>query len=283
MADGHGTLRLPFAYNYFIIVGPEGRSRRRRGADGRGRASRPSPPSFPFVSRGDESGTHKKELKLWESAGLTPSGDWYLSTGQGMGETLRIASEKQGYTLTDLGTFLAQSDSSTWNRSSRESDDLKNVYDVDRREPERVPCRQRGRRRAARAAARRARRARSRSAPTASSSTASRCSCRTRTASAPTDEAEQALQVIWDGLVEALRLLFGGDADVFEIALRSLCVSGLALLFAVVIGVPAGGLIALSTSAAAPDRHCREHRHGGAARGSRPARLAVPHAQRPAW
>ena len=105
MADGHGTLRLPFAYNYFVIVGPDGRSRRRRRrrSAAEGFAADGAAASVAFVSRGDESGTHKKELKLWEAAGLEPAGDWYLSTGQGMGETLRIASEKQGYTLTDLG------------------------------------------------------------------------------------------------------------------------------------------------------------------------------------
>jgi tungstate transport system substrate-binding protein len=61
-----------------------------------------------FVSRGDDSGTHVKELALWKSAGLDPSGeDWYLETGQGQGATLSIASEKGGYALTDRGTFLA--------------------------------------------------------------------------------------------------------------------------------------------------------------------------------
>ena len=75
-------------------------------------------------------GTNKKELKIWESAGITPEGDWYISTGQGMGETLRIASEKQGYTLTDLGTFLSQQDTLDLAVLSKETEDLKNIYDV---------------------------------------------------------------------------------------------------------------------------------------------------------
>lgn len=131
MADGHGTLRLPFAFNHFVIAGPAddpaGVARAGDAAEafaaiaGSGRA---------FASRGDESGTHKKELKIWEAAGLEPEGDWYLSTGQGMGETLRVAGEKQGYTLTDLGTLLAQQDTLDLRALSPESDDLMNVYDV---------------------------------------------------------------------------------------------------------------------------------------------------------
>ena len=60
-----------------------------------------------FVSRGDDSGTHKLEKKLWEQAGVKPAGEWYLETGQGMGKTLGVAGEKQGYVLTDRATYLA--------------------------------------------------------------------------------------------------------------------------------------------------------------------------------
>jgi tungstate transport system substrate-binding protein len=132
MAAGHGTLRLPFAFNHFVIVGPK--------ADPAGVEALSSTAAMafaaiaeanqPFISRGDESGTHKKEVKLWDAAGVKPGGDWYLSTGQGMGETLRIASEKQGYTLTDLGTFLAQQDTLDLTTLFTASGDLRNVYDV---------------------------------------------------------------------------------------------------------------------------------------------------------
>ena len=62
-----------------------------------------------FISRGDESGTHKKELALWNEAGIDPRGNaWYQETGQGMGATINVANEKLGYTLTDRGTYLAQ-------------------------------------------------------------------------------------------------------------------------------------------------------------------------------
>ncbi len=131
MTDGYGTLRLPFAYNYFVIVGPAddpvGVKKAETAADAFASIAEAE---AAFVSRGDESGTNKKELKLWEAAGITPEGDWYISTGQGMGETLRVASEKQAYTLTDLGTFLSQKATLDLVVLSQESEDLKNVYDV---------------------------------------------------------------------------------------------------------------------------------------------------------
>jgi tungstate transport system substrate-binding protein len=131
MAKGHGTLRLPFAYNYFVIAGPEGDPAGISAAESASEAFAAIADSrSTFVSRGDESGTHKKELKLWDAVGVTAEGDWYLSTGQGMGETLRIASEKQGYTLTDLGTLLAQGASLDLEPLFTGSGDLKNVYDV---------------------------------------------------------------------------------------------------------------------------------------------------------
>jgi tungstate transport system substrate-binding protein len=137
MASGSGTLRLPVAYNYYKVVGPA--------ADPAGIAAaasaedafaRVAQSGAPFVSRGDASGTNKKELKLWNAAGLTgapeeePVGDWYLKTGQGMGETLQVASEKQAYTLTDYATFLSMGDAVDLEVLFGESDDLKNQYSV---------------------------------------------------------------------------------------------------------------------------------------------------------
>ena len=66
-----------------------------------------------FYTRGDKSGTNAKELTLWKAAGITPSGTWYQTTGQGMGETLTIADQKGGYTLTDRATWLRKKDSLT--------------------------------------------------------------------------------------------------------------------------------------------------------------------------
>jgi tungstate transport system substrate-binding protein len=131
MAEGHGTLRLPFAYNYFVIAGPGDDPAGIAGAETASDAfAAIAEAQSTFVSRGDESGTNKKELKLWDAAGVAPEGDWYLSAGQGMGETLRIASEKQAYTLTDLGTLLAQNASLDLESLFTGSGDLKNVYDV---------------------------------------------------------------------------------------------------------------------------------------------------------
>jgi len=60
-----------------------------------------------FVSRGDDSGTHVREKQLWKAAGITPAGAWYLEAGRGMGEVITMATERQGYTLSDRGTWLA--------------------------------------------------------------------------------------------------------------------------------------------------------------------------------
>jgi len=113
VAEGYGVERVPFAYNYFLIVGPPDDPAGIKGmtpeaafqtlAEG-GSAS--------FVSRGDDSGTHGKEKAIWASAGydyeeICGAGAWYIEAGRGMGATLLMTSEEQGYTLTDMGTFLA--------------------------------------------------------------------------------------------------------------------------------------------------------------------------------
>lgn len=95
-------------YNDYVVIGPA--------SDPAGIKGRPVAEAFAaiadagavFVSRGDDSGTHKMELSLWRSAGRDPQGQtWYVETGQGMGNTLRIAADRNGYTLTDRGTYLA--------------------------------------------------------------------------------------------------------------------------------------------------------------------------------
>lgn len=107
MAKGFGFSRQKVMHNDYVIVGPAGDPAHIAGI-------KTGPKAFgavassksTFVSRGDDSGTNKKELKLWDKAGIKPKESWYLESGQGMGETLRIADEKQGYTLSDRGTFL---------------------------------------------------------------------------------------------------------------------------------------------------------------------------------
>jgi tungstate transport system substrate-binding protein len=108
MNGGHGASREAVMHNDFIVVGPEDDP---AGINGAGSAADAftsiSKAEAPFASRADESGTHTKELSIWEAAGIQPKGSWYIETGQGMGETLTIASQKQAYTLSDRGTFLA--------------------------------------------------------------------------------------------------------------------------------------------------------------------------------
>ena len=90
-----------------------------------------------FISRGDDSGTHKKELSIWKKAEVTPAGQkWYQETGQGMGATLQMASEKQGYTLTDRATYLAQKSNLKLEILSEGDKGLLNIYHVMQVNPE---------------------------------------------------------------------------------------------------------------------------------------------------
>jgi len=111
MADGYGSDRQLVMHNDFIIVGPAADPAGIRGAPTTVEAfTMIANSASPFITRGDDSGTHKKELGLWKSTAITPAGDWYEESGQGMGATLRIASEKGAYTLTDRATYLANLD-----------------------------------------------------------------------------------------------------------------------------------------------------------------------------
>jgi tungstate transport system substrate-binding protein len=108
MAGGHGVSRKAVMHNDFVLVGPsDDPARVGKAAAATDALDRIAETEAPFASRGDDSGTHTKELSLWEAAGTEPSGSWYLETGQGMGETLTVADQKQAYTLSDRGTFLA--------------------------------------------------------------------------------------------------------------------------------------------------------------------------------
>jgi len=107
MAAGFGKERRELMSNDFVIVGPPSDPAGIRGLSAADALRKISGEGAPFVSRADASGTDKKEKSLWKRAGLAPGGAWYLETGQGMAETLRIASEKAAYTLTDRGTYLA--------------------------------------------------------------------------------------------------------------------------------------------------------------------------------
>ena len=108
VADGKMTNRRLVMYNDFVVIGPEDDPAKIKG-------EKSTPATFRkiaaagsrFVSRGDKSGTHVLEQALWKQAGMTPSGSWYIESGQGMGATLGIADDRKAYTLTDRATLLA--------------------------------------------------------------------------------------------------------------------------------------------------------------------------------
>jgi tungstate transport system substrate-binding protein len=110
MAAGHGVRREDVMYNDFIIVGPADDPAGIKGmTDAAEAMTQIAAAAAPFISRGDDSGTHSKELAIWQAAGIEkPAGDWYISAGQGMGEVLTMAEELQAYTLSDRATYLAR-------------------------------------------------------------------------------------------------------------------------------------------------------------------------------
>lgn len=108
LADGYGIDRRDVMYNDFVLIGPEDDSGGIRGnTDASAALTRIAANGVLFISRGDDSGTHKKERQLWQQAGVEPAGAWYREVGQGMGKVLQIADELQACTLTDRGTWLA--------------------------------------------------------------------------------------------------------------------------------------------------------------------------------
>lgn len=133
---GYGLARVPFAYNYFLIVGPA--------SDPAGIKGMAPEDAFrklyteaggAFISRGDDSGTHGKEKSIWVAAGydyddVQKAADWYVEAGRGMSPTLLMASEKQGYTLTDMGTYLSYSGDLDLVPIVDQGSSLLNVYSV---------------------------------------------------------------------------------------------------------------------------------------------------------
>ena len=109
MRNGYGVNRRDLMFNDFVIVGPADDP---AGIEGRGSATEAlaaiADAGATFVSRGDNSGTHTKELALWAAADTDPGGDWYQETGTGMGEALNVATQQGAYTLSDRGTFISQ-------------------------------------------------------------------------------------------------------------------------------------------------------------------------------
>jgi len=106
--EGFFVNRHDVMYNDFVVIGPSDDPAKIKGTKSAADALKKIAAVSSFVSRGDNSGTHTKELSLWKKAGVEPRGQkWYLEVGQGMEKTQRIANEKRAYTLTDRGTWLA--------------------------------------------------------------------------------------------------------------------------------------------------------------------------------
>lgn len=131
MQSGFGKDRALVMHNDFILVGPAADPAGIKGKSVIEALKAISEKGVTFVSRGDDSGTHKAELALWKKAGIEPHGQaWYLESGQGMGATLTIASEKNAYTLTDRGTFLANQANLQLEALVEGDNALLNVYHV---------------------------------------------------------------------------------------------------------------------------------------------------------
>jgi tungstate transport system substrate-binding protein len=127
VANGFGVNRRDVMYNDFVLLGPPDDPAGVRNTQSAPNALRAiAAKGSPFISRGDESGTHQKEKEIWAPAGIVPRGAWYVEAGQGMGEVVMMATQKRGYTLSDRGTYIAfrkktdlvvllQGDKNLWN------------------------------------------------------------------------------------------------------------------------------------------------------------------------
>lgn len=140
VSEGYGVERIPFMYNYFVVVGPEADPAAIKDSESAAAAfAKISGAEEKFVSRGDDSGTHKAEVKIWGEEAPDPETDkWYISAGQGMGACLTMASEQGAYCLTDKATFLSNADSLDLEIILAEGEDMKNTYSLIECNPEKL-------------------------------------------------------------------------------------------------------------------------------------------------
>ena len=152
VADGYGVERIPFANNYFVIVGPPGDPAGIAGlspADAFQRIYEEgtnNPDSVKFISRGDNSGTHNKEKAIWAAAGFDYENDisggvhqWYIEAARGMGQTLDMANQMRAYTISDNGTFYAYQGDIDLVPLVESGSELLNVYSIIIVNPEKYP------------------------------------------------------------------------------------------------------------------------------------------------
>lgn len=129
--DGFGTERLEVMYNDFVFVGPKEdptKLKEKTPSDAISALKLISSSKAKFISRGDKSGTHSKELGIWKAAGIEPTGAWYVSAGKGMGAVLQMASEMKAYTLTDRATYLSMKDKLDLDIVTEKGKDFLNQY-----------------------------------------------------------------------------------------------------------------------------------------------------------
>ncbi len=138
--DGYGVERVPVMWNDFVILGPPNDPAEVSTSKTVAEAMKKiETAKTPFISRGDDSGTHKKELEIWKQTGVTPEGDWYVEAGQGMGACLTMANDKQAYVLTDRGTFLSRVDQLELTVQFEGDPALLNPYAIIAVSPEKYP------------------------------------------------------------------------------------------------------------------------------------------------
>ncbi len=140
VSSGFGIHRTEIMYNEFVIVGPNSDPARINGTLSLGQAFvKIAQSGSSFVSRGDDSGTHKKELTIWKEINIEPDGDWYKEVGLGMGRALQIADELESYILTDKGTWLALQGRLSLPVHVDDTHDGRNVYGIIAVNPEKHP------------------------------------------------------------------------------------------------------------------------------------------------
>ena len=131
ITDGFATRRIPFMKNYFLIAGPAADPAHIKGLTNVYDAlKRIAATRSTFISRADDSGTHKKEIALWEKAGINPVGSWYYESGLGMGKSLDLANTQSAYILVDDGTWLAKKKDMSLIALTEDRRHLVNTYSV---------------------------------------------------------------------------------------------------------------------------------------------------------
>jgi tungstate transport system substrate-binding protein len=142
VAEGGGVERFDVMYNDFVIIGPESDPAGIAGNDVDAALNAIAKSGAPFASRGDDSGTHKKELSLWKDVGIdvaAASGGWYRETGSGMGETINTAVGMDAYALTDRATWISYENKGSFKILVEGDDRLFNQYGVILVNPQKCP------------------------------------------------------------------------------------------------------------------------------------------------